>query len=91
MFIRKFNIEEVHQGIRNKLKILKEIIEKYNLKENEYIYIGDDVNDYDSLIYSKHAFTVPEAVKKVREIKHIQITTCSGGNGAFREIVDSLL
>ena len=87
----KFNIEEVHQGIRNKLEILKEIIQKYNLKENEYIYIGDDVNDYDSLMYSKYAFTVPEAVKKVKEIAHIQITTCSGGNGAFREIVDSLL
>lgn len=87
----KFNIEEVHQGIRNKLEVLNSIKEKYSLKDDEYIYIGDDVNDYESLMNTKHAFTVPEAVKKVKEIEHIQITTYSGGNGAFREIVDSLL
>ncbi len=87
---KKFNIEEVHQGIRNKLDVLKNIIEKYNLSKEEYIYIGDDVNDYDSLCYAKFAITVPTAVEKVKTIEDIQITQAQSGAGAFREIVDSL-
>lgn len=87
----KFQIEDVHQGIRNKLEILEAIVEKYNLTKDEFIYIGDDVNDFDSLTYTKHAFTVPNAVQKVKKIKKIKITKNNGGDGAFREIVDSLL
>lgn len=87
----KFQIEDVHQGIRNKLEVLESIIVKYNLSKDEFIYIGDDVNDFDSLSYAKHAFTVPNAVNKIKKIRKIKITKNLGGNGAFREIVDSLL
>lgn len=88
---KKFNIEEIHQGIRNKLEVLNSIINKYQLTEDEFVYIGDDVNDFDSLNSTKYAITVPNAVKKVKDIKHIQITNVSGGDGAFREIVDTIL
>lgn len=88
---KKFDIEDVHQGIRNKLEVLEAIISKYNLTKEEYIYIGDDVNDYDSLLSTKYAVTVPNAVEKVKSIKHILITNASGGDGAFREVVDSLI
>lgn len=87
---KKFQVEEVHQGIRNKLEVLNSIIEKYSLNDDEFVYIGDDVNDYDSLLRAKYAITVPTAVKKVLAIPHIQITDTASGNGAFREIVDSL-
>ena len=63
-----FNIEEVHQDIRVKLDVLKAIVQKYNLNENEYIYLGDDVNDYDSLSFAKYKITVPDAITKIKEI-----------------------
>lgn len=87
----KFNIEEVHQGIRNKLEVLEAIIDKYSLSNEEFVYIGDDVNDYDSLCRAKYAITVPNAIEKIKNINNIQVTSNSGGNGAFREIVDSLI
>lgn len=87
----KFNLEDVHQGIRNKIEVLNSILEKYNLSDEEFIYIGDDVNDYDSLMRAKYAFTVPNAVEKVKSIPHIQVTNNQGGAGAFREIVDKLI
>ena len=88
---KKFDIIEVHQNIRNKYDVLQTIINKYSLTEKEYVYIGDDVNDYDSLVHSLYAITVPNAVEKIKSIENIQITTCYGGNGAFREVVDSLI
>ncbi len=86
-----FSIEEVHQDIRIKLDVIKSIVEKYNLSEDEYLYIGDDVNDYESLCFAKHRITVPDAVNKIKNIKGIQITEAHGGNGAFREVVDAVI
>lgn len=88
---QKFDIEEVHQNIRNKLEVLKFIIDKYDLKQDEYIYIGDDINDIDSLMYADIRITVPNAIEAVKQIHDIQITTQQGGNGAFREVVDCLI
>ena len=88
---KKFNIKEVHQGIRIKIDILKSIIERYDLSEDDFVYIGDDINDYDSLCFAKYAVTVPNAVDKIKNIPGIQITTAQGGEGAFREIVDEIL
>lgn len=88
---KKFQVEEVHQGIRNKIEVLNSIIAKYNLSDEDFVYIGDDVNDYDSLCRAKYAVTVPGAVEKVKNIQDIQITETKSGEGAFREIVDSIL
>ena len=88
---KKFNIEEVHQGIRIKIDVLKDIIARYGLSQDEYLYIGDDVNDKQSLELAKYKITVPHAVSKIKEIEGIQITNSSAGNGAFREVVDCLI
>ena len=50
----KFDIQEIHQGIRIKIDVLKSIVEKYGLSDEEFVYIGDDVNDIDSLNFAKY-------------------------------------
>ena len=87
----KFKIDEVHQSIRIKIDVVKSIIDKYKLTEEEIVYIGDDVNDYDSLLHVKYRITVPDAVQKIKNIENIQITTARGGEGAFREIADAVM
>lgn len=88
---KNFKVEEVHQNIRIKIDVLKDIINKYGLSSEEFVYIGDDINDIDCLKFAKYKITVPHAVRKVREIEDIQITDNDGGNGAFREVVDCLI
>ena len=87
----KFNITEIHQKIRIKIDVLKSIVEKYNLSQEEYLYIGDDVNDLECLNFAKYRITVPHAVEKVKAVEDIQITQNEAGNGAFREVVDCLV
>ncbi len=88
---KKFGVDEVHQKISVKIDILKQILEKHSLSEEEYLYIGDDVNDYDCLCYAKYKITVPHAIKKIKNIPNIQITENAAGNGAFREVADCLI
>lgn len=88
---KKFNLEDIHQGIRIKKPIYESIKAKYNLEDDEILYVGDDINDIECLENSKYAITVNEANYKVKEIPHIQITKANAGNGAFREIVDNII
>ena len=86
----KFDIVEIHQSIRVKIDVLKSIIEKYNLSQEEYVYIGDDVNDLACLEWAKYKITLPHAPLKLRNIEGIQITEKDCCSGAFREVVDCL-
>lgn len=90
LLTQKFNLKEVHQKIKIKIDVMKDIITKYNLSQEEYVYIGDDINDLDCLNYAKHKITVPHAVQKVKNVVNIQITEKESGKGAFREVADCL-
>ncbi len=87
---KNLEIKEVYQNIREKLPVLKEIIAKKNLSQDEYLYIGDDINDLECLNYAKYRVTVPNSTDKVKAVEDIQITEYSGGTGAFREVADCL-
>ncbi len=88
---KKFQIEEVHQNIRIKIDVLKDIIERYKLSKEEFLYIGDDINDVECLEFAKYKITVPHSVQKVKDVENIQITESQAGYGAFREVVDCLI
>ena len=88
---KNLEIREVYQNIRNKLPVLKEIVAKKNLTQEEYLYIGDDINDIECLNYAKYALTVPNSTEKVKAVENIQITVHSGGTGAIREVADCLV
>ena len=70
---------------------MKEIVKKYNLSPEEYIYIGDDINDLECLKFAKYKVTVPHAVEKLKQVDGIQVTEAQAGLGVFSEVVDCLV
>jgi len=80
----KFNLTEVHQDIRIKVDVIKSIVERNNLKQGEFLYMGDDINDIAALEFSSIKITVPNSTSAVKKVKDIQLTTERGGDGAFR-------
>lgn len=91
LLAERFSISEIHQNIRVKIDVIKSIVERNNLTADEILYIGDDINDIDCLNFSSTKITVPNSTPKVKEVVGVQITAETGGNGAFREVVDCLL
>jgi len=87
----KFKLEDVHQGIRDKFKVLLSISEKYSFSLDQICYLGDDINDISVLEKVGFAVTVPDCNYKVKTVPNIYITKANAGNGAFREIIDLLL
>src|SRR5574344_2095761 len=52
LLAEKFNMEETYQDIRKKIDVIKEIVNRKSLKQGEFIYMGDDINDKESLEFS---------------------------------------
>nr|WP_216358763.1 HAD-IIIA family hydrolase [Orenia metallireducens] len=86
----ELSIKEVHQNIKDKIKVFNNVLDKYNVIEEEVAYIGDDVNDLDILERVGLSFTPANGVKKVKEVVDY-ITTKEGGQGAVREAIELIL
>ena len=87
----KFHLEDVHQGIKDKLAALLLLKKKYSLSFEEICYLGDDINDLSILEKVGLPVTVPDANYKVKKVPNIYVTSAHAGNGAFREVIDTLL
>jgi len=83
-------IEIVFQGIKNKLKIASEIIEKLDLNWDNVAYMGDDWNDFP--VMKKVALSaVPTDVMPDFKKKADFVASRKGGDGAVREFIELIL
>lgn len=87
---KELNIEEVHQGVDNKVEKLEEIANKYGLSLEEVAYIGDDLNDLDCMEICGLNGCPSDAVEEVAKVVDY-VCKKSGGNGAVKEFIDYLL
>ena len=63
---RDLKIKEVHQGVSNKIEVLKTLIEKYNVDKSQVAYIGDDVNDIECMQYCGFSACPADAIDEVK-------------------------
>jgi 3-deoxy-D-manno-octulosonate 8-phosphate phosphatase (KDO 8-P phosphatase) len=86
----ELKIEEVYQGIDDKLKVLDEVLHKYQLSYENVAYIGDDVNDIDCMKVCYLKACPADAIKEVISIVDY-VCNVNGGNGAVREFIDLMV
>jgi N-acylneuraminate cytidylyltransferase len=86
----KLKLDEVFLGVKDKIKILDEICDKYDLKYENVAYIGDDINDLEIMKKVGLSCSVKNAVQSVKKVSDY-ITSLNGGNGAIREVVELIL
>ena len=87
---RELGIEEVYQGVEDKLTIYQKLVDKYKVSDEEVAFIGDDLNDLPLLNKVGLSFAVADAVWPVRE-KVDYVTKQRGGEGAVREAIEVIL
>lgn len=87
---KNLNITELHQGSKNKIETLENIMKKYNINFEEIAYMGDDLPDI-CILEKVHLKGCPnDAVDEVKEIANF-IASKNGGRGAVREFCDYIL
>ncbi|MEE9572808.1 MAG: HAD hydrolase family protein [Candidatus Neomarinimicrobiota bacterium] len=87
---KELHIEDVYNGILNKLEPLAELKQKYDLKDDEIAYIGDDIIDLPVMYKVGVPIAVNNAIDLVKTTA-IYTTSKNGGDGALRETIDWIL
>src|SRR5690606_18787811 len=64
---RELGIEEVYQGVQDKLEIYRKLKKKYGVTDEEVAFIGDDLNDLPLMNVAGLSFAVADAIQAVRE------------------------
>jgi YrbI family 3-deoxy-D-manno-octulosonate 8-phosphate phosphatase len=83
---RKLSIKLI-QGCLNKEIFLKKYLKKNNLKKNEVIYVGNDINDIKAIDLVGYSICPADANKEFKKKCNL-ILNKSGGQGAIREVCD---
>lgn len=76
-------------SIRKKID-LDLFINKYNLKTNEVLYMGDDIPDYEVLKEVGFPCCPADAVKEIKDVC-VYISKINGGCGCVRDVVEQVL
>ena len=68
---------------------LKSICEKYNIKFENVCYIGDDINDVETLKLVGLGCVPADAQPRAKEVAKY-VAKAKGGEGVIREVADML-
>jgi YrbI family 3-deoxy-D-manno-octulosonate 8-phosphate phosphatase len=86
---RKLKIDLLHQGVKNKKRLIEQIIAEKGIAWENVAYIGDDLIDIPSLQLAGFSACPNDAPEYVKDVVHF-ITPKKGGDGCFRDFVEEL-
>ena len=83
-------VTQCYTGCANKMKTYREFLEKNNLTEDQVLYMGDDIPDYEVMTHCGVAGCPADAATEIKEISDY-ISHFPGGKGCVRDIVEQTL
>lgn len=83
-------IQDIYLGIHNKLEVYNELKMMYNLTDEEILYMGDDMPDYEVLQEVGLSSCPHDAVPDIRQIADY-ISPFHGGKGCVRDVIEQTL
>lgn len=87
---KELGIQHLFQGVKDKATLLKELVQKLEIKAFEVAAIGDDFNDYEMLNLVGRSFTPYDAPKDIQALVDVTLSK-KGGDGAVREMIDLII
>ena len=88
--LKDLGIDEIFLGEHSKNNSYEKLIKKYNLNENEILYMGDDIPDIPVMKKIGVPCCPNDAVPDVKKIS-IYISEKKGGQGCVRDIIEQTL
>ncbi len=83
----ELDIKYLFQNVKDKLPVLKELVQSLNLSLENVAYIGDDVNDLECLKVCRFSACPNDAVDEVKDVC-MYVSSFNGGDGAVRDIIE---
>lgn len=83
-------VEDIYMECAVKVKTYQEFKEKYHLKDEDIIYVGDDIPDYEIMKLCGCPCCPADAASDIKEISKY-VSDRKGGEGVGRDIVEQVL
>ena len=87
---QKLGIQDIYLGLANKVEALDEFLQKYCLKREEVMYMGDDIPDYNVMTQVGIPVCPADACEEIKSISRY-ISDIPGGLGCVRDVVSQVL
>lgn len=88
--LQALGVTDIYLGRQEKLEAYEELVEAYTLKEEEILYMGDDVPDYPVMrkvgLPTCPADAAPEVLAIARYVSGYR-----GGEGCVRDVIEKVL
>jgi len=89
-FAQKLHIQHVYKGCRDKAQAMRDLAGASGIPVSAIAFMGDDVNDLPAMALAGFSAAPANAHASVRQVVDL-VTAAGGGDGAVRELVDTLL
>ncbi len=83
-------IRDIYMGCAVKIKAYEELKTKYSLADEEIIYVGDDIPDYEIMRKCGCPCCPADACSDIKSIS-TYVSSYDGGDGVGRDIVEQVL
>lgn len=83
-------VEDIFMGCAVKVKTYEEYLQKYGIKNEEVIYVGDDIPDYEVMRLCGCPCCPADACSDIKDIS-LYISSRNGGDGVGRDVVEQVL
>lgn len=83
-------VKDIYMQCAVKIKTYDEFLAKYGLKDDEILYMGDDIPDYEVMKRSGCPCCPSDACSDIKEIS-LYISNRKGGYGCGRDVIEQVL
>lgn len=82
--------EDIYLKVANKVEALAEICQRYQLSNNEIMYMGDDIPDYTVMTQVGLPVCPLDACEEIKSVARY-ISDVKGGEGCVRDVIAQVL
>jgi 3-deoxy-D-manno-octulosonate 8-phosphate phosphatase (KDO 8-P phosphatase) len=86
----RLGLTEIHQGVAQKIHKYEELCAKYHLSDEEVMYMGDDIPDYEVMQRCGLPVCPADACAEIKAISKY-ISEYNGGDGCARDVIEQVL
>lgn len=83
-------VEDIHMGCAMKIVTYDSLLEKYGLKDEEVMYMGDDIPDLEIMRRVGCPVCPKDACPEIKEVS-VYVSDKTGGNGCGRDVIEQTL
>jgi 3-deoxy-D-manno-octulosonate 8-phosphate phosphatase (KDO 8-P phosphatase) len=88
--LKRLGVNDIYLNSRSKVDHFNTFLNKYNLDNNEVLFMGDDIPDFEVMKQAGVAVCPSDADSEIRQVS-CYISDKKGGEGCVRDVIEQVM